>query len=310
MPAEVETMFYVRETPWHGLGTRVEEALSSKEALVAAGLDWNVVQRRIYTEDGHVIPGYYANVRDSDNSTLGVVTNRYKIVQNSEAFSFTDGLLGNGVQYETAGSLKNGRKTWILARLTKQYRLAEDKVMPYLVFSNSHDGSAAIKVAMTPVRVVCNNTLNLALQSADRIWSMNHTGDIQSKLEDARMTLFMAEDYMNELAKESKKLDRKKISNAEAEEYIKLLFPIATDATETMEQNIKKQREDLKIRYYFAPDLQDVGKNQYRFINAVSDFATHSKPLRETKNYQENLFFKTMEGNPLVDKAYKMFAAA
>lgn len=310
MPAEVETMFYVRETPWHGLGTRVEEALSSKEALVAAGLDWNVVQRRIYTEDGHVIPGYYANVRDSDNSTLGVVTNRYKIVQNREAFSFTDGLLGNGVQYETAGSLKNGRKTWILARLTKQYRLAEDKVMPYLVFSNSHDGSAAIKVAMTPVRVVCNNTLNLALQSADRIWSMNHTGDIQSKLEDARMTLFMAEDYMNELAKESKKLDRKKISNAEAEEYIKLLFPIATDATETMEQNIKKQREDLKIRYYFAPDLQDVGKNQYRFINAVSDFATHSKPLRETKNYQENLFFKTMEGNPLVDKAYKMFIAA
>lgn len=310
MPAEVETMFYVRETPWHGLGTRVEEALSSKEALVAAELDWNVVQRRIYTEDGHVIPGYYANVRDSDNSTLGVVTNRYKIVQNREAFSFTDGLLGNGVQYETAGSLKNGKKTWILARLTKQYRLAEDKVMPYLVFSNSHDGSAAIKVAMTPVRVVCNNTLNLALQSADRIWSMNHTGDIQSKLEDARMTLFMAEDYMNELAKESKKLDRKKISNAEAEEYIKLLFPIATDATETMEQNIKKQREDLKIRYYFAPDLQDVGKNQYRFINAVSDFATHSKPLRETKNYQENLFFKTMEGNPLVDKAYKMFAAA
>ena len=310
MSAEVETMFYVRETPWHGLGTRVEEALSSKEALVAAGLDWNVVQRKIYTENGHIIPGYYANVRDSDNSTLGVVTSRYKIVQNSEAFSFTDGLLGNGVQYETAGSLKNGRKTWILSRLTKQYRLAEDKVMPYLVFSNSHDGSAAIKVAMTPVRVVCNNTLNLALQSADRIWSMNHTGDIQSKLEDARMTLFMAEDYMNELAKESKRLDRKKISSAEVEEYIKILLPIATDATETMEQNIKKQREDLKIRYYFAPDLQDVGKNQYRFINAVSDFATHSKPLRETKNYQENLFCKTMEGNPLVDKAYKMFAAA
>lgn len=310
MSAEIETMFYVRETPWHGLGTRVEEALSSQEALVAAGLDWNVVQRKIYTEDGHVIPSYYANVRDSDNRTLGVVTNRYKIVQNSEAFAFTDGLLGNGVQYETAGSLKDGKKTWILAKLTKPYRLAEDKVMPYLVFSNSHDGSAAIKVAMTPIRVVCNNTLNLALQGADRIWSMNHTGDIQGKLEEARMTLFMAEDYMNELAKESKRLDRKKISNAEVEEYVKLLLPIATDATETMEQNIKKQREDLKIRYYFAPDLKDVGKNQYRFINAVSDFATHSKPLRETRNYQENLFFKTMEGNPMVDKAYKMLVAA
>lgn len=308
MAAEIETLFYVREKPWHGLGVRVENALSSKEALVAAGLDWNVVQKKVYTEDGYVIPGYYANIRDTDNCTLGVVTDRYKIVQNHEAFAFTDGLLGKGVKYETAGSLKGGKKTWLLARLPKQYRIAEDKVMPYLVFSNSHDGSGAIKVAMTPVRVVCNNTLNLALQSANRIWSAKHTGDIGNKLEDAKMTLFMAESYMNELAKESTRLSHKKISDAEVEEYIKMLLPIATDATETVEQNVKKLREDLKLRYYFAPDLQDTGKNQYRFINAVSDFATHAKPLRETKQYQENLFLKTMEGNPLIDKAYRLVA--
>lgn len=310
MPAEIETMFYTREKPWHGLGVRVENALSSKEALVEAGLDWDVEQRKVFTEEGHIIPGYYANVRSTDNYALGVVTKRYKIVQNHEAFAFTDALLGKGVRYETAGSLKGGRKTWILARLPKQYRLAEDKVIPYLVFSNSHDGSAAIKVAMTPVRVVCNNTLNLALEGADRIWSANHTGDIGSKLEDARFTLFMAENYMNRLVKESTRLSRKKVSDAEAGEYIKMLLPIATDATETMEQNVKKMREDLKMRYYFAPDLQDTGKNQYRFINAVSDFATHAKPLRETKQYQENLFLKTMEGNPLLDKAYRLMAAA
>ena len=288
----------------------MENALSSKDALIAAGLDWNVEQRKIYTEDGYAIPGYFANVRSSDHHTLGVVTKRYKIVQNHEAFAFTDALLGKGVRYETAGSLKGGRKTWILARLPKQYRLAEDITMPYLVFSNSHDGSAAIKVAMTPVRVVCNNTLNLALRDADRIWSANHTGDIDSKLEDARMTLFMAENYMNELAEESTRLSRKRVSDAEVEEYIKMLLPIATNATETMEQNVKKMREDLKMRYYSAPDLQNIGKSQYRFINAVSDFATHAKPLRETRQYQENLFLKTMEGNPLVDKAYRMMAAA
>lgn len=310
MAAEIETMFYTREKPWHGLGVRVENALSSQDALVAAGLGWDVEQRKIYTEDGYAIPGYFANVRSSDHHALGVVTKRYKIVQNHEAFAFTDALLGKGVRYETAGSLKGGRKTWILARLPKQYRLAEDVTMPYLVFSNSHDGSAAIKVAMTPVRVVCNNTLNLALQDADRIWSANHTGDIDSKLEDARMTLFMAENYMNELAKESTRLSRKKVSDAEVEEYIKMLLPIATDATETMEQNVKKMREDLRIRYYFAPDLQDTGKNQYRFINAVSDFATHAKPLRETRQYRENLFLKTMEGNPVIDKAYRIMAAA
>lgn len=310
MAAEIETMFYTREKPWHGLGVRVENALSSQDALVAAGLDWDVEQRKIYTEDGYAVHGYFANIRSSDHHALGVVTKRYKIVQNHEAFAFTDALLGKGVRYETAGSLKGGRKTWILARLPKQYHLAEDVTIPYLVFSNSHDGSAAIKVAMTPVRVVCNNTLNLALQNADRIWSANHTGDIDSKLEDARMTLFMAENYMNELAKESTRLSRKKVSDAEVEEYIKMLLPIATDATETMEQNVKKMREDLKMRYYSAPDLQNTGKSQYRFINAVSDFATHAKPLRETRQYRENLFLKTMEGNPVIDKAYRIMAAA
>lgn len=305
----VETMFYNRTTPWHDLGTRVDHALSSEEALKMAGLDWEVLQQEIYTEDDCLISGYYANVRDHDDKVLGVVSDRYRIVQNSEAFAFTDELLGKGVKYESAGALKGGRKIWLLARLPKTYRLAEDKVMPYLVFSNTHDGSAAIKVAMTPIRVLCSNTLNLALSKAERIWSVHHTGDIEMKLEDAGRTLFMAEDYMNELVKEADKLTAKKISNAEVEEYIKLLLPISSDATETTERNVKKLRDDLKMRYDNAPDLKDVGRNAYRFINAVSDFATHAKPIRRTNSYQENLFIKTMEGSPIIDRAYKLVAA-
>lgn len=309
MAAEMESMFYVRKAPWHGLGTRVEEALTSEEALDAAGLDWNVIQRKLYTENGFPVKGYFANVRDSDDRVLGVVTKRYQIVQNREAFAFTDELLGKGVRYETAGSLRDGRKVWILARLPKPYRMAEDKVMPYLVFSNAHDGTGSIKVAMTPIRVVCNNTLNLALRTADRIWTAKHTGNMESKLEDARMTLFMAEDYMNELCKEADVLNKKQVSDAAVEEYIKQILPIATDATETAEKNVRKMREELKMRYHHAPDLKVIGKNGYRFINAVSDFATHAKPLRETKSYQENLFLKTMEGNPLTDKAYQLLTA-
>ncbi len=310
MAAKVESMFYVREVPWHGLGTKVAQALSAEEALVAAGLDWEVIQKKIYTEDKDCISGYYANVRNSDQKVLGVVTERYRIVQNREAFAFTDELLGKGVRYETAGSLKEGRKTWMLARLPKPYRLMEDKVIPYLVFSNSHDGSGAVKVAMTPIRVVCNNTLNLALRTADRIWSAKHTGDMGSKLEDARMTLFLAEDYMKELAKESLRLGKQQVSDAEVEEYIKMLLPIATNATEITEKNIQRLRTDLKKRYYEAPDLIGLGKNGYRFLNAVSDFATHAQPLRKTAGYQENLFLKTMDGNPLIDKAFQLLKAA
>lgn len=311
MSAEVETMMFVgRERPWHGLGTQVEEAPDSREALIAAGLDWNVVQRPVFTQDGVKVPGYFANVRQQDGSILGVVTSRYKVVQNRDAFAFTDALLGDGVRYETAGSLMGGRKTWILAKLPTRYIIQGEQILPYLVFSNTHDGSGAIKIAMTPIRVVCNNTLNLALDTADRSWSIHHTGDIAAKLEDARETLFMAEDYMNELGKGFEDLSRKRLTDAAVDEYIKELLPIADDASETTEKNILRLRKDVATRYFDAPDLQGLRKNGYRFINAVSDFATHAAPIRRTKNYQETLFNKTMDGNPLTDKAYRMVMAA
>lgn len=182
MAANVESMFYVREKPWHGLGTMVAEAPDSAAALRLAGLDWNVVQKDIMTVDGSgAIPGFKANVRDTDGSVLGIVTDRYRVVQNAEAFSFTDELLGEGVRYETAGSLQGGRRTWVLARLPHQYIINGEEITPYLVFMNAHDGSGAIKATMTPIRVVCQNTLNLALSTAKRSWSFNHTGDISGK---------------------------------------------------------------------------------------------------------------------------------
>lgn len=136
MSANVETMFYVRETPWHGLGIKVMEAPSSKEALRLAGVDWNVVQEPMYTENEEIIEGYKANVRDRDRRVLGVVTDRYKIIQNEEAFAFMDELLGEGVRYETAGSLMNRRKVWILARMPQEYIISGERISSYLVFPN------------------------------------------------------------------------------------------------------------------------------------------------------------------------------
>lgn len=310
MAANVESMFYTREKPWHGLGTRVEEAPSSADALRLAGLDWKVLQEPIYIDGGKQIAGYKANVRDSDRKVLGVVTERYKIIQNQEAFAFTDSLLGNGVRYETAGSLQEGRKVWLLARLPREYIISGERISPYLVFSNTHDGSGAVKVALTPVRVVCNNTLNLALSTADRSWSMIHTGNIRDKIQEAKDTLFMAEEYMDSLGKEFERLRRQKITDAMVKEYIEQLLPMEENITPVQSKNIIKLREDMRRRYYEAPDLQNVGSNAYRFINAVSDFATHSAPLRRTANYNENLFSRTMDGNPMIDKAYQLVCAA
>lgn len=308
MAALVETMFSVREKPWHGLGTIVKAAPTSEEALRLAGLDWDVVQSPIYTNHGKV-EGYKANIRSTDRQVLGVVSDRYRIVQNTEAFSFTDELLGQGVRYETAGSLMGGRKVWLLARLPREFIIAGERISPYLVFSNTHDGSGAVRVAVTPIRVCCNNTLNLALSTAARSFSMVHTGDVKEKVSEAKQTLFMADNYMENLGREFERLRKQKISDQQVREYIDQLLPIEPGASSVTVKNMKKLRNDMAMRYFDAPDLKGVGNNAYRFINAVSDFATHAEPIRRTKNYQENLFMKTYEGNPMIDRAYQLVAA-
>lgn len=310
MAANVETMFYTREKPWHGLGQRVECAPTSEDALRLAGLDWKVLQEEVSTNAGDKISGYKANVRSTDRKVLGVVTDRYKIIQNNEAFAFTDELLGKGVRYETAGSLQEGKKVWLLARMPREYIIAGERISPYLIFSNSHDGSGAVHVAITPVRVVCNNTLNLALCTAKRSWSMIHTGNIKGKIQEAKDTLFMAEEYMDNLGKEFERLREIKLTDEKVKEYIEVLLPVEKDATPLQQKNILKLRKDMAARYFDAPDLQNVGRNAYRFVNAVSDFATHSEPLRKTTNYRENMFARTIDGNPLIDRAYQLVCAA
>lgn len=310
MSANVETMFYTRVAPWHGLGICVQETLSSDDALEQSGLDWNVIQRPIMTSAYTPIPGYKANIRESDNRVLGVVTDRYKVVQNAEAFAFTDALLGEGVRYETAGSLQEGRKIWLLAKLPDKYIMEGEQIEPYLVFSSSHDGTGSIKVAMTPVRVVCQNTLNIALAAAKRIWTTVHVGETAAKLTEAHNTLLLAEKYMGKLGAEFSRLSKIRLTDAKVMEYVDLLLPMDDEPTDIHRKNISRIREDLKIRYFDAPDLRHVGKNAYRFVCAVSDFATHAKPLRETANYRENVFAKTVEGNPLIDRAYELVQAA
>ena len=310
MAADVESMFYTREKPWHGLGVRIQEAPTSEKALWLAGLDWKVLQKDIYTEGRIQVPGYKANVRDSDGQVLGVVTDRYRVVQNREAFAFTDALLGKGVRYETAGSLQKGKKVWMLARLPKEYIITGERISPYLVFSNTHDGSGAVRVAVTPIRVVCNNTLNLALNTAKRSWSMIHTGDIREKIQEAADTLFRAEEYMDKLGREIEELRNIDLTDQRVKEYIEILLPLEKEPTPAQSRNTLRLRRDMEQRYYDAPDLQKVGSNAYRFVNAVSDFATHSSPLRRTANYSENLFSRTVDGNPLIDRAYQLVKSA
>ena len=328
MSANVETMMYVGETPWHGLGVEIESAPTSEDAIRYAGLDWKVIPKPIYDGLGREIPGYKVNMRSTDNAALGIVTDRYKIVQNREAFAFTNELLGHGVRYETAGSLSSGKRVWLLARM-ENTTIAEENIDPYLVFTNSHDGTGAIRVAITPVRVVCNNTLNLALAQANRHWSCVHKGDIQSKLEEARFTLSSAERYMKALEEEFGELKLKTVTEKQVRDMTDKLVEIefnnlfkkvvknekVIDFKERLRQQkfedkLNAKRNEIITIYHDKPDLRETEHTAFRFINAVSDYATHTNDHKNTKNYQENLFMRTIDGNGLIDTAYKLALAA
>lgn len=305
MSAAVETMMYVREKPWHGLGVRVEEAMTSAEAIRLAGLDWTIESKPVYDEKGNVIPGFKANTRSSDGTVKGIVSGRYRIVQNQDAFDFTDALIGEGIRYETAGSLHDGKKIWLLGRMPERYILGE-KFEPYICFTNTHDGTGAVRACMTPVRVVCNNTLNMALAGAKRAWSTPHLGNIQAKLQEARTTLQIADEYLVKLDEEADRLANEKLPDVE--QVVTIMLPVPEKATERQKKTILEARDGI-MACMIRPDIAQYLGTKYGFLNAVSDYVGHADPVRHTKNYEANRWESIMGGHALLDKAYSLVIA-
>ena len=174
---EIRTINYAARKPvWSGLGTDISNCGNISEALFVSGLDFTVRQENIQTSEACPIPldGFRANIKD-DGTPLGIVSTKYKVVQNADAFAFLDSLVEEGMKFERADGLQNGRKVFVLARMPDKYIISGEHVSPYIVFINSHDGSGSIKILMTPVRMICLNMLNLALRSAVRSWGLPST---------------------------------------------------------------------------------------------------------------------------------------
>lgn len=217
-----------------------------------------------------------------------------------------DQVLGEGVTYETAGALKGGRRVWVLAHIPGEYRFVEDKADPYILFSTTHNGSGAIKVCLTPIRVVCMNTLNLAIKTATRSWSIVHKGLMDQKIANAKNTLIASKEYMGALCDEMVNLNEIKLTDTQVYDYVKKLIPMPLDPSEVTRRNVSSKRTELMDRYELAPDLAHVDRSAYRFVNAVSDFATHSTPLRARSNYRGTRLLSILDGNTLIDTSYQM----
>ena len=204
------------------------------------------------------------------------------------------------MRYETAGSLREGKKIWLLAKMPAA-KVAGDDVEPYLCFSNTHDGSGAVKVCMTPVRVVCNNTLNLALNSAKRSWAMKHVGDMTAKLDEARRTLELADRYMMHLDGAALQLANVTVTDEKLENILNEMFPLKEDATERQKNTVKAVKDEFMI-CYFMPDLAKFRGTGWGVVNAMADMVDHSKPRRDTGSYRENNWARIMDGHELVDR--------
>ena len=198
-----------RKALWKGIGTEFDTAYSAEEALQMAGLDWNVVQKDLYTDAGDKIEGFKANVKETDHTVLGIVSDKYSVIQNTDIFRFCNQLFKQGLKLETMGSFRNGRNVFVVMKLPESYFVNGDQINSYVVAVNSHDTSTSLRIFICPLRVSCSNMLPLAMKTAKRSWSSVHAGALEDKLDAAKETLRLAENYMNNLGKEIHELQNK-----------------------------------------------------------------------------------------------------
>ena len=301
-----------RAEPWLGIGEIIEHADTSAEVIKLANLDWHVKQAPSYIDvEGVRIPtGYTINYKDDDNSILGVVGKNYKVVQNDEAFAFTDELVDKDdipVSYETAGMLFGGKMVWMLAKMPST-TIVGDEFERYFLFSNSHDGTSAVRCCLTNIRVVCKNTLNLALREAKRSWRYTHAGDLASKIVDAKNTLIYANEYNKAFAKEAERLAAKKFTKAEEERIIEKLFPIPKDVSARKIANAEYDRE-VFMKEFNADDLQNFNGTAWKYINAVSGYFYFKPPKRVTSTYEDKRMSTLIIPDKKLDEMYALVAA-
>lgn len=234
------SFFSVKEKAWHGLGRIVSDYPTSREAIEFAGLNYIVEKRPLFTYNTDTffnspinadilipeleVPNYYATVRTDKNSVLGVVGKDYEVVQNADAFSFFDAIVGgDGIQYETAGALGKGERIFITAKLPGYIRVgSDDLIEKYLFLTTSHDGYGSITAAFTPVRIVCANTLNAAMRNHTNAIKIRHTANAKERLEQAHKVMGISNKLTDQLQDIFNQWAKVRITDPEVKKLIQL----------------------------------------------------------------------------------------
>ena len=278
---------YAGEGAWHGLGTVIESAATSADAIKLAGLDWTVEKWPLFARQpapgdvSTLAPRSLANVRTDTNAILGIVGHQYRVFQNVEAFDFMDALVDDKLaMYETAGSLKGGRRVWMLAKIPKEYRVGKDDVVqPYVLLTNAHDGTQSLRVFPTTIRVVCQNTLTLAIRMAQGGISIPHWPKLDSRIREARHALGVVHTRLDKFGEEMVALANRSLNGSESRAYFDSIFP-TTDDTAAAKRNEKIVAQVLTNFDNSRNRMPGIEHTAWAAYNAVSEWTDHGRPSR------------------------------
>ena len=304
-------MTNIRTATWSKVGKSVEQCKDMEAVLRASGLDYTVEMRPVFMNAGPVdlteamttIPNRYVTVRTTDNHPYDVVSDKFEIIQNREAFDFVN-YMGDELTFEKAGETASGM-VYIIGKLP-EVDILGDKFTPYVLFRNGFNGKTKITAAISPLRIVCQNQFNFAFKNTANAITIRHVRNAEAKLAEARETLRMTADYMEQLNLMAEHFAAMKISGPRMERVVKYLFPIPED-TSDMNPFKRKNLEDQRAAFLKAHEQDDNSNfrgTAWGLVNAYTDFITHKEPAGKREDRFEGKFVNTtfkVSMNPIVN---------
>ena len=303
-------MTNIRTATWSKVGKSVEECRSMEQVLEASGLDYTVEMRPVFMNAGPVdmteamaaVPNRFVTVRTSDNHPYDVVSDKFEIIQNRDAFDFVN-YMGDELTFEKAGETQSGM-VYIIGKLP-EVSILGDAFTPYVLFRNGFNGKTKITAAISPLRIVCQNQFNFAFKNTANAITIRHVRNAEAKLEEARETLRMTADYMEQLTLMAERFAAMKISGPQMGRVVKYLFPIPEDTS--INPFKRKNLEDQRAAFLAAHEQED-NRNfrgtAWGLVNAYTDFITHKEPAGKREDRFEGKFVSTtfkVAMNPIID---------
>ncbi len=298
-------MMYFGDEPWHGLGTELKSPATAQEAIQAAQLDYNVVKKPLFAhgieEDARTCEtDSYAVVPDDrwgsdDCPIFGIVSAGYTPLQNRQAFEFFDPIVCEGAAvYHTAGALGKGERIWILAKLPDHIQVVgEDIVDKFLLLSNSHDGESSVQIKFTPIRVVCQNTLSMALNEGPTL-RVKHTSRLQARLNDTREMLNLINTRYDEIEEAFKSLVEIEMDDEKLDEYLKQVFPdpVDPDNARALDWAYKNR---VWSKHFYAEgrgnELKGVRGTLWAAYNGVTELVDHRQIIGGNERRLQSIWF-------------------